>query len=309
MSFLDLSELGPYLAVFSIGALIGIGEIFLTFKNYEIQAILTPWALILVLGNAIASLIVFFVVKLSSPETNVWILSIVVGLGFPSILRSPIVLAKPLGDNIQEDVRLDLSKKYVKFQKYCEDKIDQKLLSFRDKDRDELCHTFTLQELIQKIHESIDLRDSFSAEKKNSIIKEIDEIICSKKSENVKKKKIAYKLITYIGRGHKKYLTNKEKGSKNNSTDENLDYSSLFNSITELSKQKNVPEDKIKIIANQLPLQELIKYANPRLRKEFKETVDSVTQNADFDEKQRKAIIIYMLIQTQQEQEENSVIN
>ncbi len=122
--------IGPYGIVMLIGGIVGLAEISSTFPNYPREALLTRWAQILILVNALAAALAFWIARIYVSPENLGLLIVGVGVGFQALIRTRFTLAKQIGGS-GGDVELNLGWLYDQFQRLCKTQIDLELMQGR----------------------------------------------------------------------------------------------------------------------------------------------------------------------------------
>ncbi len=114
--------IGPYGIVMLIGGIVGLAEISSTFPNYPREALLTRWAQILILVNALAAALAFWIARIYVSPENLGLLIVGVGVGFQALIRTRFTLAKQIGGS-GGDVELNLGWLYDQFQQEREERL------------------------------------------------------------------------------------------------------------------------------------------------------------------------------------------
>ena len=171
--------LAPYLLVSGLGAGMGLAELASTFGEYPREAIATRWGQYLIWLNAIAAVGAFFVVKqYTPPDTNILLLTLSVGVGFPALIRTKFTLAKQFDGEGKEDLSINLGWLYDKFQYLCKMQIDLELMTYRRTQVDRLLARYsTVQELYQTAIYTAKARATLSKEEEEAKLAELEKII------------------------------------------------------------------------------------------------------------------------------------
>ena len=93
-----LGSLTPFIAVGALGAAVGLAELTSTFEDYPREAIMTHWGQYLIWLNGGTAVLAFFITRFYAPaETNIFLLILMVGIGFPTLIRTNFTFAKQFG--------------------------------------------------------------------------------------------------------------------------------------------------------------------------------------------------------------------
>ncbi len=192
--------LAPYLLVTALGAGVGLAELASTFGEYPREAIATRWGQYLLWLNALAAVGAFFVVKqYAPPDTNIFLLILSVGVGFPALIRTKFTLAKQFGGEGQEDLSINLGWLYDKFQYLCKMQIDLELMTYRRTQVDRLLARYsTVQELYQTAIYTAKARATLSQEEEAAKLAELEKIIDPKAPPEVARMELGL-LILELG--------------------------------------------------------------------------------------------------------------
>ncbi|MGH8058033.1 MAG: hypothetical protein ACREOH_12485, partial [Candidatus Entotheonellia bacterium] len=79
---------GPYALVALLGGIVGLAEVSSTFAYYPREALRARWALLLILVNASAAALAFWIARILAPDTNPALLVVGVGIGFQALIRT-----------------------------------------------------------------------------------------------------------------------------------------------------------------------------------------------------------------------------
>ena len=128
---LALIQLGPFVLVALLGAVVGFSEIVATFANYPREALRTRWAQFLVLVNLTAAALAFWIARTYAPSADLVMTIIGVGLGFQALIRTRFIIAKEFSGKGSSDISLNLGWLYDQFQNLCKNQIDLELMKGR----------------------------------------------------------------------------------------------------------------------------------------------------------------------------------
>jgi len=121
----------PYLIVVLLGVFVGLAELVSTFDDYPMDAVMSGWGLGLIALNGAMAGIVLAIVRAYTPETDLSLLVLGVGVGFQAIIRTRFVLAKEFSGTGGGDLSLNLGWLYEQFQTLCKTQVDQALMHRR----------------------------------------------------------------------------------------------------------------------------------------------------------------------------------
>ena len=121
----------PYLSVILLGVVVGLAELASTFADYPMDAVVSAWGLGLIAFNGAMAALVFAIVRLYTPETELFLLVLAVGVGFQALIRTKFTLAKQFSGAEGGDLSLNLGWLYEQFQALCKTQIDQTLMRRR----------------------------------------------------------------------------------------------------------------------------------------------------------------------------------
>jgi hypothetical protein len=174
-----LVTLAPYLVVGTLGAAVGLAELSKTFSDYPREAIAARWGQYLIWLNAIAAMFAFFVARLYAPsDTNIILLILGVGLGFPALIRTNFTYAKELGGKGSADSSVNIGWLYEQFQYLCKKQIDLELMAYRRMLVDRLLGRFaTVQELYQTAIYTLNARATLTPEEEAAKLAELQNAI------------------------------------------------------------------------------------------------------------------------------------
>lgn len=174
-----LGSLTPFIAVGTLGAAVGLAELTSTFEDYPREAIMTQWGQYLIWLNGGTAVLAFFIVRFYAPaETNIFLLILMVGLGFPTLIRTNFTFAKQFGGDSKGDMGINLGWLYEQFQTLCKKQIDVELMTFRRKQVDRLLARYpTVQELYQTALYTIKARATFTKAEEETKLSELQQKI------------------------------------------------------------------------------------------------------------------------------------
>lgn len=174
-----LGSLTPFIAVGALGAAVGLAELTSTFEDYPREAIMTQWGQYLIWLNGGTAVLAFFIVRFYAPaETNIFLLILMVGLGFPTLIRTNFTFAKQFGGDGKGDMGINLGWLYEQFQTLCKKQIDVELMTFRRKQVDRLLTRYpTVQELYQTALYTIKARATFTKAEEETKLSELQQKI------------------------------------------------------------------------------------------------------------------------------------
>jgi len=124
-----LGQLLPYVGVAGFGILVGMSEITSAFSDYPREALGTQWGKYLIGLNVGAAVIALVAARVYAPEMDMLLLTLTVGAGFPTLIRTKFTLAKKFGGG--EDLSVNVGWLYEQFQQLCKKQIDLELMTFR----------------------------------------------------------------------------------------------------------------------------------------------------------------------------------
>ena len=140
-----LGKAVPYLVVILLGVVVGLAELASTFSDYPMDAVISAWGLGLIALNGAMAAIVFAVVRIYAPETDLFLLVLGIGVGFQALIRTKFTLAKQFSGAEGGDLSLNLGWLYEQFQSLCKTQIDQALMRRRQPIVRELVESFPSQ--------------------------------------------------------------------------------------------------------------------------------------------------------------------
>jgi len=162
---MDFSTLTAYGVVFMIGITVGIAEVISTFPASPIEALKTVWAWGLVALNALSAVLVLFVVRYYTEQSNSIMTALAVGFGLPTLVRTKFTIAKQFGGGDGNDLSINLGWLYDQFLYICKVQIDLALVQQRQKlIHDLLVKIRAPQDLANIAHQVIAERVLFSQE-------------------------------------------------------------------------------------------------------------------------------------------------
>ncbi len=204
-----LVALAPYLMVGGLGAIVGLAELSKTFSDYPREAIAARWGQYLIWLNAIAAMFAFFVARLyAPPETNIVILILSVGFGFPALIRTKFTFAKELGGEDSADSSVNVGWLYEQFQYLCKKQIDLELMSYRRTQVDRLLGRFsTVQELYQTAVYTLNARATLTPEEEAAKLEELQKAIDPKLSADLARLNLGLLILELGGVSYVDLLT------------------------------------------------------------------------------------------------------
>ena len=174
-----IGSLSPFIAVALLGAAVGLAELTSTFEDYPREAIATQWGQYLIWLNGGTAVLAFFILRFYTPaETNIFLMILGAGLGFPTLIRTNFVFAKQFSGEEKKDMGINLGWLYEQFQTLCKKQIDVELMTYRRKQVDRLLLRYpTTQELYQTALYTIKARATFSKDEENAKLLELQQTI------------------------------------------------------------------------------------------------------------------------------------
>lgn len=162
---MDSATATAYGVVILRGVAVGIAEVISTFSSFPTEALKTGWAWGLVALNALAAVLVLFIVRYYTGQSNPIMTALAVGVGLPTLVRTKFTLAKQFGGTEGNDLSINLGWLYDQFLYVCKVQIDLVLLQMRRKlIHDLLMKIRTPQESANIAHQVIVERALFSQE-------------------------------------------------------------------------------------------------------------------------------------------------
>jgi hypothetical protein len=132
--------------------------------------------LTLILLNAVSAALAFGVARTYTPETNLLLLVIGVGVGFPAIIRTKFTLAKQFGEQSNSDLNVNVGWLYDQFQALCKKQIDLALVTYKRRQVNRLVALYTtVPELKQAALYTIQLRTTLTLEQKAARVDEVQQ--------------------------------------------------------------------------------------------------------------------------------------
>ncbi|MGH2524137.1 MAG: hypothetical protein ACRDH2_16645, partial [Anaerolineales bacterium] len=173
------AQLWPFAAVAALGASVGLSELTSTFEDYPREAIATRWGQYLVWLNAVAATLAFAVARVyTPPTTNIFLLILTVGVGFPTLIRTKFTVAKEFGGRAGEDLSVNVGWLYEQFQKLCKKQIDLELMTFRRRQVDRLLlHYSSVSELYDAALYVLNARATLTKEEEAAKLEEMRQTI------------------------------------------------------------------------------------------------------------------------------------
>lgn len=164
-----------FLPVLIIPLLIVLLEILKTFKTDFIKALRCSSTWMLVAVNTLSSLIIYLIACGKFSQYGKWEAALLVGIGFPSLIRSRFSLFRAVGAYHGESrepldvISLELDKAYGTLQKFCMSSIDTSLADERLEQAEKLLELveqgrFTVEQIVERIERCIMSRRTDSQE-------------------------------------------------------------------------------------------------------------------------------------------------
>lgn len=125
------TALGPYLLVAVLAFLWALAEIIKTFRSDVRRALWNWWSGLLIGTNIALALLAFALAHSVFRSAHPYFLALAAGAGWQALLRTRINLLQPLTPEAEEAVSLSLSDLYGRFQHFCREQIDQRLILSR----------------------------------------------------------------------------------------------------------------------------------------------------------------------------------
>lgn len=171
----------PYVGVAALGVTVGLAELTAAFADYPRQAATSPWGWGLIVLNGAAAALVLAVVRSYMPDANLLLTVLTVGVGFPAIVRTNIVLAKQFQGAEGKDLSLNLGWLYEQFQNLCKNQIDLALMRKRRAGVEALLARFPDERsLYNTAYYTIISRGILSAEEEAKRLAELNDVMTSK---------------------------------------------------------------------------------------------------------------------------------
>jgi hypothetical protein len=194
---------GPFLFVALLGGIIGVAELTSTFKTYPREALLTRWAWVLILANAVAAAVAMLVLRATMPQMNLITEILAVGLGFQAIIRTRFVLAKQVGANNDGEVAVNLGWLYDQFSNLARRQIDLELMNNRRTAVIRLIQYYpTLAELYDIALYTITARETFTLAEEEAKRAELEKLIDPKAPEQFAKTSVALMILENGGQAY-----------------------------------------------------------------------------------------------------------
>ncbi len=273
------SEAGPVAAVALLGAIVGLAEITSTFPNYPREALRTRWARILVLINAVAAVLAFWIARVYAPTANLILTVVGVGIGFQALIRTRFTLARQIGGSGNGDVSLNLGWLYEQFQTLCKTQIDLELMNGRRTAVTRLIERYpTLAELRDIAEYTIVARATLALEEEKARLAELDKLFDPKAPANLARTGTALAILENGG----------------------LAYVDLLLSQPVVSAPKvATPESVVKSLIEKYTLADLVTLATrlTTTQQEHEYIQGAAKPASDVNEASQKAVIAHFLVQ------------
>jgi hypothetical protein len=194
---------GPFLFVAFLGGIIGVAELTSTFKTYPREALLTRWAWVLILANAVAAAVAMLILRATMPRMNLITEILAVGLGFQAIIRTRFVLAKQVGADNSGEVALNLGWLYDQFSNLARRQIDLELMNNRRTAVIRMIQYYpTLAELYDIALYTITARETFTLAEEEAKRAELEKLIDPKAPEKFAKTSVALMILENGGQAY-----------------------------------------------------------------------------------------------------------
>jgi hypothetical protein len=274
-----LQRIAPYGIVALIGAVVGLAEIASTFLNYPREALRTRWGQLLILVNALAAALAFWIAWTYAPDANLPLLVIGVGVGFQALIRTRFTIAKSIGDS-GSNVELNLGWLYDQFQHLCKTQIDLEFMRGR---RTAVTRLLTRYPSLTELHGiavyTITARATLTPEEQQARIKALEPLLDSKLPVDLARATVALCILENGGQAYVDLL--------------------LDQSVTGPSDTVT-PESLVKRLVDTCSLEQLVdltKRLVPASESEVHTWVEQAAKpTPDASEAERKAAIAQMLV-------------
>lgn len=204
-----MAVLSPYIFVGLLGGTIGVAEITSTFQTYPREAFRTQWAWILVGVNAVAAMIALLILRATTPQMDLMLQIIAVGIGFQAIIRTRFVLAKQVGAGGEDEVAVNLGWLYDQFSNLARRQIDLELMNNRRTAVTQLIQYYpTLAELYDIALYTITARETLTPQEEEDKLEELERLIDPKAPEHFAKTSVALTILENGGQAYVNLLLN-----------------------------------------------------------------------------------------------------
>lgn len=171
----------PYVGVAALGLTVGLAELTSAFADYPMRALSSPWGWGLIVLNGVAAVLALGIVRTYVPDSNLLLTILAVGVGFPAIVRTNIVLAKQFAGTEAKDLSLNLGWLYEQFQNLCKNQIDLSLMRHRRKEVEALLERFPDERSLYNIaYYTIISRGTLSPKEEAERLAELNEVMTNK---------------------------------------------------------------------------------------------------------------------------------
>jgi hypothetical protein len=198
----------PYLSVILLGVVVGLAELASTFADYPMDAVVSAWGLGLIAFNGAMAALVFAIVRLYTPETELFLLVLAVGVGFQALIRTKFTLAKQFSGAEGGDLSLNLGWLYEQFQALCKTQIDQTLMRRRQPIVRKLVEAFPSQlALFNMAYYTVVARRTLTPEEEARQLDELAERLGDTSlPDEVIRMTLALRILEIGGEGHAQVL-------------------------------------------------------------------------------------------------------
>jgi len=268
----------PYGIVALFGGIVGLAEISSTFPHYPREALRTRWARLLILVNALAAILAFWLARLFALDAHPALLVVGVGIGFQAIIRTQFTLAKQLGGS-KGDISFNMGWLYEQFQHLCKTQIDLELMHGRRQAVTRLLERYpTLPELHGIATYTILARTTLTAEEQSAQRQTLDAMLDPQVPADVARTSVALRIL---GNGGAEYVE------------------LLLSQPAMQAPRLVTPENLVKQLVNTYTLHELVKVAKQAtVSPEVHDWIEQAASPADdAPEASRKAAIAHALVQ------------
>ncbi len=200
-----------FLPVLTIPLIIVLLEILKTFKTDFIKALRCSSTWMLVAVNTFLSIVIYLIACGKFNQYGKWEIAFLVGIGFPSLIRSRFSLFRAVGAYHGESkepldvISLELDKAYGTLQKFCMSSIDTSLADERLEQAEKLLELveqgrFTAEQVVEQIERYIRSR-------RTDLEENLEYLNKVKQSYKSDKKKLVYNLGLFLRDLDRKQMT------------------------------------------------------------------------------------------------------
>lgn len=202
-----LTQVAPYYGiVILLGVIVGLAEISSTFPNYPREALRTRWAKLLILINALAATLAFWLARTYASTANLALLAIGVGIGFQALIRTRFTLAKQIGGS-GNDIELNLGWLYDQFQHLCKTQIDLELMQGRRTSVTQLLERYpSLTELHGIAAYTVTARTTLSQDEQRVRLDALEKLLDPKVPADLARASIALRILENGGQAYVELL-------------------------------------------------------------------------------------------------------